>query len=352
MKRIIIILGMAILAGGLLTGCGKKTITIGGMSKDFTNLEILEASTGNSVTLDESSSREFYDEIKEMDFAKSSSEGDSRTVDSGMGYTVTFLKAEKELDQFVIIDESTIEYQGDNYTTEEQFDMDEVRSFLYYVFKAEVIESGNGLLVAPEEGSDAYRSSDKISVNINGAPILDESGDEMSVDQLKPGDLLMISYNGVILESYPAQIGASRIDYLGHNLLLDAYMASITDIYQEDSGLNGDIRMIAFDTTEWVDLTEIEKEIILSMVKEKYGFDTLQATFEELSEQGLIDKDNLYFPEGILIELKNMKWNEEEKVLKCSISKWRSGLGAIGADVEAEYDGGGWKLTKTGMWIS
>lgn len=350
MKKIIILLGLIILAGSLLTGCGSKTITIGGMSKDFTNLQVVEDSTGNLVTLDESSSKEFYEEIKEMDFSRRSSTEEDDV--SGTGYTVTFLKAEKQLDQFIILDESTIEYQGNDYITEDRFDMEKVRSFLYHLFKAEVIGSENGLLVAPEEGSDAYRSSDKISVHINGAMILDESGDEMSADQLKPGDLLTISYNGIILESYPAQITASRIDYIGHNLLLDAYMALITDIYQEDSGLNGDIKMIAFDTTEWVDLTVIEKEIILSLVKEKYGYDTLEGTFADLSEQGLIDKDNLYFPEGILIELKNMKWNEEERVLKCSISKWRSGLGAIGSDVEAEYDGGSWKLTKTGMWIS
>lgn len=349
MKKISMLFVIILLAGGFLAGCSRNTITIGSMSKDFTNLELTDNSIGNTVTLDESSSAEFYEDIKSMEFTKASS---SDEADTEMGITVKFLKDSKELDQFVINDEKTIEYQGDSYKTDESFDMQELDLLLAQQFTAVVIEAGKGLLVTPEVGSAASASSDRISVSLYETEILDDKGNVVTADSFKPGDMLKIFYNGVILESYPAQISADKIEYLGRDLQLDGYMAVIDDIYQEDSGLNGDIKMIAFDTTGWVNLTEIEKEILLSMVKEKYGFDTLQATFEELSEQGLIDKENLYFPEGILIEIKNVEWKEEDKTLKCTISKWRSGLGAIGADVEATYDGGSWNLKKTGMWIS
>ncbi len=219
-------------------------------------------------------------------------------------------------------------------------------------FKALVIGTGNPLLVGPEEDSEAYTSSDRIYVILAGAELLDEEGKPMDAEQFKLGDILRITYDGTIRESYPAQIGAHRIEYLGRNLELDGYMAVIDDIYQEDSGLNGDIKMIAFDTSEWTGLTEIEKELVLNWAKEKYELDTLQATFQELEEQGLIDKKALYFPEGILIELKNVEWNEKEATLKCSVSKWRGGLGAIGSDVKATYKGGSFKLSKSNMWIS
>lgn len=347
MKKVFMLLTIILIAGGLLTGCSRNTVTIGRMSKDFTNLELTDHSLGTTITLDESSSEEFYEKIKSMKFTKTSLE-----EDNGMAITVKFLKASKELDQFEILGENIIEYQGDAYQSDESFDLQEVELFLAQQFTAVVIEAGKGLLVTPEAGSAASASSDRISVSLYETEILDDKGNAVTADRFKPGDLLKIFYNGVILESYPAQIRADRIEYLGRDLQLDGYMAVIDDIYQEDSGLNGDIKMIAFDTTEWVNLTEIEKEILLSMVKEKYGFDTLQGTFEELSEQGLIDKDNLYFPEGILIEIKKVEWNEKDKALKCSISKWRSGLGAIGADVKATYDGGSWNLSKSGMWIS
>ncbi len=222
----------------------------------------------------------------------------------------------------------------------------------YQSFLAEVIDTANGLLVTPEEGSDAYRSSDRIYVGINNAVIRDEEGKEMTAEELSAGDMVMIYYNGVIAESYPAQITASELEYIGRDLLLDGYMALIDDIYGEDSGLNGDITMIAFDTTEWVGLSEIEKEIILSLAKEKYGLDTLQGTFDELAEQGLIDKENLYFEKGILIELKVVEYQAEDTIIKCSVKKWRSGKGAIGADATAEYTDGAWKITKTNPWIS
>ncbi|HKL78943.1 MAG TPA: hypothetical protein VJ888_00760, partial [Mobilitalea sp.] len=220
------------------------------------------------------------------------------------------------------------------------------------IFEAEVIEGGEYLLVAPDEASDAYRSSDKISVALLGAEVKDSAGNTIGGDQLKAGDIVKITFNGVILESYPAQITANIVELIDHNILIDGYMALIDDIYQEDSGLNGDINMIAFDTAGWVELTGIEKEIILSLVKEKYGFETLQGTFDELAEQGLIDKENLYFEKGILIEISEMEYDAENKIIKGSISKWRSGKGAIGADAEARLEGDKWKITKTNQWIS
>lgn len=66
----------------------------------------------------------------------------------------------------------------------------------------------------------------------------------------------------------------------------------------------------------------------------------------------MIDKENLYFEKGILIEIKNMEYVEEDGRIKCAISKWRSGLGAIGADETAEYDGSDWKIKKDNQWIS
>lgn len=349
MKKILWLLFSMLLSGSLLTGCGSRTITIGEMSKDFSVIEITDSLSGNVVTLEEDKSQELYGKLKEMEFVKDQS---AKASEDGL-YTLRFLKDTRELDQFEILDKDTIVYNGYTYNTKEEgFDLEYLMSLFYQVFDATVIENDQGLLVAPAEDSAAYRSSDKISVGLTDTVILDQEGKEMSVDQLKAGDSLRIAYNGVILESYPAQITAARIDYLDHNLLLDCYLLLIDDLYQEDSGLNGDISIIAFDTTGWVGLTDSEKKFLLFMVQEKYGMETLQGSFDELAEQGLIDKENLYFESGILIELKDMEYKEETKTLTCSISKWRSGLGAIGADVKAVYEDGEWKITKTNNWIS
>ncbi|MFT4144142.1 MAG: DUF3221 domain-containing protein [Mobilitalea sp.] len=221
-------------------------------------------------------------------------------------------------------------------------------------FQADVISVENGsLLVASDPESNEYKSSDRMYVNTIDAVITNQEGTLITVEDLKPADVLKITYSGVILESYPAQISASKIEVIDHNVLIDGYLALIDDLYQEDAGLNGDIKMIALDTTGWTDLTEIEKEIIFTGVKDTYGYEVVEGTFEELSEQGLIDKENLYFPEGIHIVISNVKYDEDKNEITCSIKKWRSGTGAIGSDdVTATLEDGTWKITKEGMWIS
>jgi hypothetical protein len=220
-------------------------------------------------------------------------------------------------------------------------------------FQAEVIETGDYLLVAPNEDTNEARSSDKISVSLLNAKLVNKEGTDINLDELLVGDILIITYDGAIMESYPAQITASKVELIDHNNLLDGYLALIDDIYQMDNGLNGEIEMIAFDTSQWINLTNIGKEIIFAQVKESYGFEVIEGTYEELVEQELIEEENLYFPKGILIKLSNMEYNKDKEKITCAISKWRSGLGAIGSeDVTAEYDGTQWKISKEGMWIS
>lgn len=222
-----------------------------------------------------------------------------------------------------------------------------------YSFRAEVIEGGGKLLIAPSEDSNEVRSSDKMSVNTNGATLVNDKGESITLDQLGTGDIIVVTYNGIIAESYPAQITATKVEKVGHNNLLEGYLALIDDIYQEDAGLNSEIDTIALDTTQWIQVTKINKEMIFAKVKEAYGYEVIEGTYDELAEQGLIDKENLSFPKGILIQIKEMEYNSKKETITCGISKWRSGLGAIGAGkVTAVLKDGVWKITKEDSWIS
>lgn len=87
-------------------------------------------------------------------------------------------------------------------------------------------------------------------------------------------------------------------------------------------------------------------------VHDMYGLDVKESTFEQLVKEGLINKEELYFPKGILITISNSEYNEGKKALKYDIEKWRSGLGAIGYEGKAKHDGEKWMITKENMWIS
>ena len=75
-------------------------------------------------------------------------------------------------------------------------------------FYATVLENQKtSLLVEPEEGEDELRSSDKIVVRVvkDGAVLTDLS-------EFKEGSKVKITYDGTIMESYPAQINAFKVE--------------------------------------------------------------------------------------------------------------------------------------------
>lgn len=128
-----------------------------------------------------------------------------------------------------------------------------------------------------------------------------------------------------------------------------AYTMVIDKLYNEDMALNHDIKYIAIDTSLINNLSEVQKSQLLKEV-EKYGYIVLDMTFEELEKQGYVE--DLYFKEGILFKLEDKPMSGNSILM--NVSKWRSGLGAIGYnDLKVEYKNGNWKVTKTGSaWIS
>lgn len=91
------------------------------------------------------------------------------------------------------------EYQGSDepvsdYTTEMPDSADNTPETV--MFQATVIEaSANWILVKPVDGSSELNSADQFSI----------PNEEQL--ELQSGDLVEITYNGDILESYPAQLG-------------------------------------------------------------------------------------------------------------------------------------------------
>lgn len=128
-----------------------------------------------------------------------------------------------------------------------------------------------------------------------------------------------------------------------------AYTTVIDKLYNEDTALNSDIKYIAVDTSLIKNFSDEQMSILLKKV-EDYGYIVLDMTFEELEEQGYID--DLYFKEGILFKLEDVSKSKNSIIM--DVSKWRSGLGAIGYDdLVVKYQNGKWEVKKTGSaWIS
>lgn len=77
-------------------------------------------------------------------------------------------------------------------------------------FNATVLENnGNSILVEPEEGSSELNSSDKIVVRVNG-----ENNALKNLSEFAESSKVKITYDGMIMESYPAQINAYNIELI------------------------------------------------------------------------------------------------------------------------------------------
>jgi hypothetical protein len=79
------------------------------------------------------------------------------------------------------------------------------------VFMATVLENESSLLVEPQKDTTEIKSSDKIVVNTNNSKFYDANGNEITLSDIAVSEIVQITYNGMIAESYPAQISANII---------------------------------------------------------------------------------------------------------------------------------------------
>lgn len=162
-------------------------------------------------------------------------------------------------------------------------------------------------------------------------------------DKIKAGSIIKIGYDGTIMESYPAKFGGvqyvklieQKDDFVG------LYEKVFDKLWETDKGLNTSIDILAFDLSQTTNLTDAEKNGLIFVLGNKYSLETVSGTFEQLSEEGYIDKEKLYFENGILFSFEVTK--ESKDSFKFNARKWRSGRGAyFFQDCTAEKTKDGW----------
>ena len=111
----------------------------------------------------------------------------------------------------------------------------------------------------------------------------------------------------------------------------ELYLEVLEDLWNVDSGLNDGISQIGIDLSELSHLTELDNESVMH--------EFIAGTWEELCEQGYIDKDNLYWKDGLFFSINTNEdavWNLPSiaygdpipELTSFDAYKWRGGLGA------------------------
>ena len=149
------------------------------------------------------------------------------------------------------------------------------------------------------------------------------------------GTLVEVTYGGSILESWPAQFGGvTAVEAMagGFDDRCALYFQVLEDLWDVDPGLNSDLTYLGVDLSQ-TSLSESERSAVAWAFAGRHGGELLTGTWEELADQGYIDRENLYWEDGILFSVKEKEepvyfMPEGMAAVTFDAQKWRSGLGA------------------------
>ena len=160
-----------------------------------------------------------------------------------------------------------------------------------------------------------------ISVYLDGQPA--------SAADLRDGMPLEVAFNGLVLETFPAQLG-EVYSVSGYSIgtpqcpggsyydLCGLYLQALDDLWKKDPALNENISKISLDLTQAPGgLLESEQSALRWRFGELHGVEVLDLTFEELRDQGYLTTSPLSTPapkeEGA--DLSNLRYSWEDGCL-------------------------------------
>ncbi len=147
------------------------------------------------------------------------------------------------------------------------------------------------------------------------------------------------------------QNGDTKSIYDNASSLAQMYMLGLDSLMDIDEGLNGDMNYISIDLQNDISVTEQDIQDIMKYFEDKYSIKTYSYSIDECFDNGLGDKDNRAL-DGIVLSLINYPNIQSEKAT-FEASKYRSGLGSIGVEVNMKKVNDMWEVINAKMnWIS
>lgn len=225
---------------------------------------------------------------------------------------------------------------------------------------AEVIR---GTIATVYDSTSFLLAADDLYVSTVGYQVEDATGKALSAGALKPGQKVEAVFNGLVLESYPAQFDPSTVKILEEGDDMIGFFLEVLDtLWKEDPGLNpqvtpdpgtGESGIFAIDISNVENLESGERSALIYLAGSRYGVDWVASNHEKLAEEGYIDEKNLSFKNdnGILITISTSDVKAER--FKFRAEKWASGLGAdYYEDCKATKKNGKWTFELGGFAIS
>ena len=227
--------------------------------------------------------------------------------------------------------------------------------------------------VSPQPEEDGEVMTCRIVDGAAEGTLLLAGQEEAGADALADGMLVQVRWNGLVMESYPAQLGevyALEADSGQTDDRCGLWLAVLEDLWAVDGGLNGGITQVGVDLSQVPDLTPAERGAVAWAFGTAHGVSAVTGTLEELWEQGYFTpmtqpeegypdslalyewEDGVHFAidvdEEAVWSLPSLGEGEQPPVLVAfDAQKWRSGLGAyfFGDCVAQRGEDGSWSYT-------
>lgn len=189
-----------------------------------------------------------------------------------------------------------------------------------------IVDGAEGGTLILAEGEDGpYDGTGIYTFAVGDTPVWID-GEEKTAADLADGMLVTVCWNGLVAESYPAQLGETyslRAESKDTDDRCGLYLQVLEDLWEVDPGLNTELEELGVDLSGLTDLSDSEKAAITWAFGWSHGLTPITGTWEELVEQGYIDREELIWNgHGCLFSLSGSADDTFQA------EKWASGLGA------------------------
>ena len=182
-------------------------------------------------------------------------------------------------------------------------------------------------------------------------------------DTIKAGDIVEVTFNGMIMESYPPQLGNPSLKLKEQGTSILPMLEEIFyELWERDEGLNDNINLIAVDFDKINVLSDIEKEaffkILDNYMYSNHDVTVIQSNYEKLKAENMLapygdKKDAYHFENGLLFSFDT----QEDTLIpvtsfSMTVSKWRSPLGAYGFVINSKLENNEWTYEIENEFIS
>ena len=221
---------------------------------------------------------------------------------------------------------------------------------VYWCMK--IIQVCDDHILAVNTADDGAPGLSRISVRDGAIFRAGEQG-TLAFDALKPGMLVQVLGVGPVDAIYPAQFETGSMEILAEgDDLVGMYLQVIRELWEADPGLNGGIVRLGLDFAR-AGLSPWEQQTLEYLTGQALGLDYITGTWAELGDRGYIDREHLFWEDGLFLSLE-LDGEMEGAGFTFRAEKWRSGLGAIYyGDCRAEKGAdGAWTYTLGGFAIA